>query len=502
MDTGTGEIRAIGGNRYKNIKRGRNFATTLTERSPGSTIKPILDYGPAIEYLNWSTYEQLVDEPYKYSTGDPINNFDNRHLGQMSIREALYRSRNIPALKAFEAVGQEKAKEFAANIGMEFDKVFDSASIGGIENVSPLKLAGAYATFGNNGIYNEPHTVKKIILRDGVTEVSNKIKPKIAMKESTAYMVTSMLKDVLSYKEGSTGKSAIISGLPAAAKTGTSNYSADEKDKYNLEKGDVPDSWFAGYTTNYSLAVWTGYDNRTIPLRGSDQQIAKDLYRNLMTHVSNGIDTPDFKMPNSVVKVAVENGTNPPQKPSKYTPESNIVYELFLAGTEPKEVSAAFDRLDAPTVTGEYIQETNEIIFTWDHPETDEKHLKFDVAIKASGGEKESIGITSDLNYTMKNVEPGATYSIEVTAVSDNQRSTAGTTSVSIPIIEDDTPPDDGQEGDQGEIDNGNNNGDNGNNNGVEPPGDDGTDPEEPTEPSQGDGDSGGDGDSSEDGNN
>ncbi|MFK4997784.1 transglycosylase domain-containing protein [Bacillus sp. N9] len=261
QDTKTGEIRAIGGNRYQDIKRGTNFATTLRDRSPGSTIKPIVDYGPAIEYLNWSTYEQIVDEPYTYSNGTAIRNFDHKHLGQMTIREALYRSRNIPALKAFQAAGREKAREFAANLGLEFDEkeFFESASIGGITNVSPLKLAGAYAAFGNNGVYNTPHTVTKIVLRDGETEVKNKIESRIAMKDSTAYMITDMLKDVISNKPGATGRLAIIPGLHAAGKTGTSNYSNEEFAKYNLSNGDVPDSWFAGYTTNYSAAVWTGY---------------------------------------------------------------------------------------------------------------------------------------------------------------------------------------------------------------------------------------------------
>ncbi|MBS4222171.1 penicillin-binding protein 1A [Lederbergia citrea] len=438
LDTKTGAVRAIGGNRYKDIKRGRNFATKLSDRQPGSTIKPILDYGPAIEYLNWSTYEQIVDEPYQYSTGQPINNYDNAHLGQMSMREALYRSRNIPALKAFEAVGNEKAREFAANVGLEYEKIDNpSASIGGIENISPLKLAGAYAAFGNNGMYNKPHTVHKIVLKDGETEIVNKIKPKVAMKDSTAFMVTDMLKDVLSNKSGATGGGAIIPGLPAAGKTGTTNYSEEDMEKYGVKKGDVPDAWFAGYTTNYTAAVWTGYEKRSTPLRGgweyNDQKIAQQLYKNLMAHVSEGIETPDFTMPSSVVKAAVEKGSMPAKKPSSYTPDSNIVYELFVAGTEPTQVSAAFDKLDSPTVTGEYQEDENSVTFTWGHAK--EKDLKFEVTIKA-GDKKQSIGSSNGQSYTITNVQPETTYSIEVIAVSNSQRSTPGTASVTVPKIE------------------------------------------------------------------
>ena len=86
-------------------------------RQPGSTIKPILDYGPAIEYLKWGTYETIVDEPYKYSTGQTINNWDSKHMGAMSIREALGRSRNIPALKALQEVGLKKQKNLPMALG-------------------------------------------------------------------------------------------------------------------------------------------------------------------------------------------------------------------------------------------------------------------------------------------------------------------------------------------------------------------------------------------------
>lgn len=467
QDTKTGEIRAIGGNRYKNIQRATNYATQLSRRSPASTIKPILDYGPAIEYLNWSTYEQIVDEPYKYSTGATINNFDNRHLGQMSMREALYRSRNIPALKAFEAVGLEKSREFAANLGLEFKDFYESASIGGVEEVSPMKLAGAFAAFGNNGVYNKPHTVRKIVLRDEETEINNKVEPKIAMKDSTAYMVTDMLKDVLSYKEGSTGKAAIIEGLPAAGKTGTSNYSEEEIKKWNLNPKDVPDAWFAGYTTNYSLAVWTGYDQRKNALHaGSDQQIAKELYKQLMQHVSDGIDTPDFTMPKSVVKAPVEKGSNPPKKPSKYTPDKNIVYELFVAGTEPKQVSEAFDKLNAPSVHGEYHQAEGQILFTWEHSDLNDKDIQFDVSIKTSNSEKQSLGKLADLQYIVQNVEPGETYTIEVVALTGSQSSSPGTASVTVPKIEEEeeTLPPDTENSEQENKDNKDNNGNNSNN--------------------------------------
>ncbi|MFC5463313.1 transglycosylase domain-containing protein [Lederbergia graminis] len=472
LDTKTGEIRAIGGNRFKDIKRGRNYATQLSDRQPGSTIKPILDYGPAIEYLNWSTYEQIVDEPYKYSDGTKINNWDNKHYGQMTIRQALYQSRNIPALKAFQAVGSEKAKEFAANLGLPFDEVFESASIGGIENVSPMKLAGAYATFGNNGMYNQPHTVKKIVFQDGETEVVNKVTSKVAIKDSTAYMVTDMLKDVLSNKAGSTGKRAIIPGLPAAGKTGTTNYSDEEYEKYDLNRNEspVPDAWFAGYTTNYTIAVWTGYDKRSTPIPYKDQRIAMDLYKNLMSYISKDIETPDFKMPKSVVEVAVEKGTNPAKKPSKYTPKSNIVYELFVNGTQPTEESTIFDKLEAPSVSGEYNESNYQVSFTWNHPEQEEKELQFEVTLKTSDGGEQSLGTTTDTTLTIEHAEPGISYTLDVKAISKTQTSSSGTATVTVPEMEEEVPDDipDNSENPNGNGNGNDNSNGNGNGNGNE----------------------------------
>ncbi|WP_339163099.1 PBP1A family penicillin-binding protein [Siminovitchia sp. FSL H7-0308] len=447
MDTKTGEVRAIGGNRNKDVKRGRNYATQLSDKQPGSTVKPIFDYGPAIEYLNWSTYEQVKDEPYTYTGGTPINNFDNRHLGQMSIREALYRSRNIPALKAFQEAGAENVRKFAAGLGFENIDMTESDSIGGgKQNPSPFTLAGAFAAFGNNGMYHKPHTVKKIVLMDGETEIKNKVEPKIAMKDSTAYMVTDMLKDVLSSKAGATGKAAAIPGLPVAGKTGTTNYTQAEMREHNIPRGSSPDSWFAGYTTNYTVAVWTGYEKRTNPILPKDLKIAQQLFKNLMSHASSDIETPDFKMPKSVVRAAVEKGSNPPKKPSKHTPESNIVHELFVAGTEPKQVSQAFDKLDAPSVSGEYKEGEKAVVFNWSHPESGE--LKFQVKVNIAGTEKD-LGEISDTSYTISNVEPGKTYSIKVTAVSESQTSSPGSASVTVPSNEEDQneeEPTDGEE--------------------------------------------------------
>lgn len=481
LDTKTGEVRAIGGYRKQEGRRLYNYATQMNNRHPGSTIKPILDYGPAIEYLKWSTYEQVVDEPYKYSNGVEINNFDQRHLGQMSIREALYRSRNIPALKAFQAVGQDKASEFASKLGLDVTIQGESASIGAVEGISPMKLAGAYATFGNKGIYNKPHTIRKIVLRDGETTVKTSPEPQVAMKDYTAYMISDMLKDTVSNLPGATGSAAIVPGLPMAGKTGTTNYTEKQIAQFNLNrKTDVPDSWFAGYTTNYTVAVWTGYSDKKRPVSGSEQRIAQQISKNLMAFVSDGSSTPDFSKPKSVVAAEVEKGSNPPRKPSKYTPSENITKELFVVGTEPTKVSEKFDMFESPSVTGEFNEEQNVINFSWSHPRAGEETIQYEVSLSGPDG-KQSLGQTSDTTMTINGPQPGASYTIEVTAIGEEQRSKPGTASVTVPSGEDagnsdeenggDSDEQNGNEQDEeqngGQNDNGQNNGgQNGGNNG------------------------------------
>lgn len=477
LDTASGEIRALGGGRNQEVQRGFNFATDL-ERQLGSTIKPILDYGPAIEYLKWSTYQQIVDEPYSYSDGTKVNNVDNNHLGQMTIREALYRSRNIPALKALQEVGLDKAKQFAANLGFHFKNIYESSSLGGGEGGSPLQLAGAYATFGNNGIYNEPHAVKKIVLRDGETEVKLKPESELAMKDYTAYMITDMLKDVLSK---GTGQNANIPGLPLAGKTGTTNYTAEEKQKYNIPVGGVPDVWFAGYTTKYTAAVWTGYGKKENYIQDNDRRKAQLIFKQLMAHVSEGVDTPDFKMPKSVVKAPVESGTNPPKKPSPQTPKDQIVYELFVKGTEPTDVSKQFDKLAAPTgLKASYDESSGEIKLSWKHKDSD--GIQFEVSASTNDGAKQTLTTTGDKSYTFSQAKQGNKYVFQVVAVKDNRKSDPVTATVNLRTEEDveedsdeneeeetsDDNDDDHDQEDQSDEENGNNKDDekNDNNNG------------------------------------
>ncbi|WP_078432814.1 transglycosylase domain-containing protein [Metabacillus halosaccharovorans] len=476
IDTKTGEIRAIGGGRNQPVG-GYNYATD-TRRQPGSTIKPVLDYGPVIEHEKWSTYEQINDESYTYSNGTPINNWDRKFKGWMSIRDALADSRNIPALKALQAVGLEKAQDFAQGLGIPLEEIYESYAIGGFDHgVSPLQMAGAFSAFGNNGIFNEPYAVKKIVLSDG-TEISLAPDPEPAMSDYTAFMVTDMMKSVVEY---GTGKSVQISNVNIAGKTGTTNFSEDDKAKYNVPSGASKDAWFVGYNPNYTAAVWTGYniteDSDKVYLDSSDQRLARAMFREVFQEIA-GDDDSDFEQPNSVVEKAIEKGSNPAKLASEYTPSSNITYEYFVKGDEPTTVSKKFEKveIDKPSnLSINYDQVNNSISLNWEYGDTE--NVSFEVKQSIDEGPYEVVNKSKDKSFTISDVIPGAIYSYQVVAVSDeddNNRSAAAATKVQVPEPEIDVPelPEDGtdeetQPDEEGnEENNGNNQDENNGNNG------------------------------------
>ncbi|WLR53056.1 PBP1A family penicillin-binding protein [Bacillus tianshenii] len=426
-DTQTGEIRAIGGGRNENAKRGYNYATDIN-RQPGSTAKPIFDYGPAIEYLKWSTYHQIIDERHEYSNGTPVNNWDNRYKGQMSIRKALAESRNIPALKTIQEVGLDKSREFAAGLGLDLpNDIYEAYSIGGFNGLSPLELAGAYSAFGNNGIFNKPHAVTKVEFPDGEV-VDLKPEPKAAMSDYTAFMVTDMMKSVMTR---GTGTAANVPRLNIAGKTGTTNFDEATQRKYGIPSKAVPDSWFAGYTPEYTAAIWTGYPKTSAEnyLPYNQQQIAKQMFKQLFEHIYEGKESKDFKKPDSVVRVGIEEGTMPARLPSDYTPESRITYEYFVRGTEPNKVSKQFEEIDpVSSLNASYTAPLNRILVQWNY----DKEATFEVQQSIDGGGYQTVTTTKDNYFLVNGPQEGSEYSFRVVARADGTQSPPATTSVRV----------------------------------------------------------------------
>jgi penicillin-binding protein 1A len=455
LDTKSGEIRAIGGGRHQKVRRGLNYAIDI-KRQPGSTIKPILDYGPAIEYLKYSTYQIFEDKPYHYSDGTPVKNYNNKYAGEVTMRYALQKSLNIPAIQALQAVGLDKSKEFANGLGIGLEEIYESYAIGGFKTgVSPLQLAGAYSAFGNGGIYNEPYAIKKIVLSDGETEINLEPKPERAMSDYTAFMITDMLKTVV---QSGTGVNAKISGLPIAGKTGTTNYTKEDLKKYNLKDGS-PDAWFAGYSTNYTAAVWVGYEKKSKPV--DNTQLPLYIFKSLMTYIHDGIETPDFKQPSSVVKLPIEKGSNPAKLASPFTPESDIVYEYFVKGTEPKETSKKYESVPAVTnLSVDYNEQNATASLNWDYENVD--NINFEVHLSADGSGDQTLGTTDKNSFTVNNLVPGLKYTFTVYAVYDGNKSDPASVTLDLSSFSNNSPNNQGNEedtdnegtGDQGDDNN------------------------------------------------
>ena len=326
MDVNTGAVVAQVGNRNSDLG-GENLAVS-TRRDFGSTVKPIVDYGPAIEYLGYSTGKNIVDEPYKYEGTDiSLNNWDHSYMGNMTLRQALALSRNVPAAKLFADVGADNINKFLAKLGIQYKSIEQANAIssnssesdGNKYGVSSLKMAAAYAAFANGGTYYEPHYVTKVVFPDGTEEV-DAFQPEgtRAMKETTAYMITDMLKDVINY---GTGTNAQIPGLYQAGKTGTSNYTDDQVDQLGDVSSPSPDSTFVGYTPTYSMAVWTGYRDLMTPVTSESSSVSSSVYRAMMQYISSFIENKDWNMPDGVRRVGnelyLDDGEQPYQPPVK-----------------------------------------------------------------------------------------------------------------------------------------------------------------------------------------
>lgn len=312
IDTNTGKVKAQIGGRHiaEDVTLGNNLAVN-TSRDFGSTMKPVTDYGPAFEYLKYSTGKTITDAPYNYEgTSTPVGNWDNQYMGTITLRQALYLSRNVPAVKLFNEVGSDKVASFLKNLGIEYSTIHQSNAIssnteeqdGTKYGASSLKMAAAYAAFANGGTYYKPQYVNKIVFQDG-TEETYEPDGKTAMSPETAYMITDILKDTIT--EG-TGTNAQIAGLYQAGKTGTSNYTDDEYAKLGISSGVYPDILFAGYTPNYSISVWTGYNNKMTPVTSESSHVASDVYRELMQYVSANVTNIDWEMPSGLIRVGGE----------------------------------------------------------------------------------------------------------------------------------------------------------------------------------------------------
>ncbi|HEV3592854.1 TPA: PBP1A family penicillin-binding protein [Streptococcus pneumoniae] len=309
VDVSNGKVIAQLGARHQssNVSFGINQAVE-TNRDWGSTMKPITDYAPALEYGVYDSTAAIVhDDPYNYpGTNTPVYNWDRGYFGNITLQYALQQSRNVPAVETLNKVGLNRAKTFLNGLGIDYPSIHYSNAISSNTTesdkkygASSEKMAAAYAAFANGGTYYKPMYIHKVVFSDGSEKEFSNVGTR-AMKETTAYMMTDMMKTVLTY---GTGRNAYLAWLPQAGKTGTSNYTDEEIENHiKTSQFVAPDELFAGYTRKYSMAVWTGYSNRLTPLVGNGLTVAAKVYRSMMTYLSEGSNPEDWNIPEGLYR--------------------------------------------------------------------------------------------------------------------------------------------------------------------------------------------------------
>lgn len=380
VNVDTGAVAAVGAGRNKTGARQWNYATQA-RKQPGSTAKPLFDYGPGIEYNNFSSYTLFHDEPWNYTNGPSVGNWDGKYMGLITLRSALQVSRNIPALKAYQLVGGKNSQKFVYSLGLDVayntnsenyreinsyvdNTINEAYAIGGVaEGFTPLEMASAYSGFASGGYYTKSHSVTKIEYRDTGEVVDFKYTKERVMKDSTAYIMNNVLESAVS--GGGFAGGARVYGSHVAAKTGTSNFDDATLKKYKLPSYAVNDLWTVAYTSKYSIAVWFGYEEISSTRYNTEGSGKEGLTSAVMSYIPK--DTVGWRMPSSVVATEVELETWPAKLPSQYTPKDKRTTEYFVRGTQPTEVSDRFAKLNNVTNLSSTQVSSNTVTLNWDY---------------------------------------------------------------------------------------------------------------------------------------
>ena len=333
LDTKTGLVEAIGGG--KNYKAGGyNFAVDARVQ-PGSSIKPLIDYAPGIEYYGWDSQTTFSDTPYQITgTNFFIQNWDRLYHGTVTMSRALSWSYNTPAVRAFETVGYERAKHFAEKLDIPVTKDEPTTAIGGnVDGVSTLQMAGAFASFGNKGYFNKPSTIVKVFNANGKELPNIKAEPIKAMSEETAYLMTNVLKGVLT--SNGLAPNGKVANFDMAGKSGSSTFDDTAYYNYGIDVvNSTKDSWMIGYTTDYTVAVWQGADVLDSAAKALSYDQAKTtqvIMANVMKKASDNKVPAAFEKPAGIES---KNGV-------EYAKERNKETDYMYAGSDRDAVYQA-----------------------------------------------------------------------------------------------------------------------------------------------------------------
>ena len=335
VENASGAVRAIVGGREYLTRRGLNRATHL-RRQPGSALKPLAVYAPAIAYSGWTCASVILDEPTAFGTYKP-RNAGNAYYGNVTLRTALKNSLNIPAVKLLEAIGVGNGRKYLAAVGIPLDDRDSNLSLalGSMTyGASPVQMAAAYSPFANGGIFYSPYFIEEIRDRSGAVVYRHQDSGTRVLSTQNAYLMTSLLKSVTSSGTGSRLSSA---GTPVAGKTGT----------VNMTGGGNRDVWMNAYTPALSVCVWMGYDEPDASHRLANSVSGgtnpASLARNFLKAYYAGRSNPDFARPDGLVNVTIDKKAvqwrGEPMLATSLTPDSYRINEVFIKGTEPTKKS-------------------------------------------------------------------------------------------------------------------------------------------------------------------
>ena len=331
-DKSTGHVVAmIGGRGVKDKSRTLNRATATT-RSPGSTFKLLAAFGPALDSGGFTLATVLNDAPFVYYDGSPVRNWYSNsstpYRGLMSIREGIYNSLNIIAVKTITQITPQLGFDYLENLGFTtlevakevngqiFSDIQQTLALGGVTN---MELNAAYACIANGGTYIEPKLYTKVIDHDGNVLLDNTTsETRQVFKETSAYLMTSAMQDTLTK---GTGTAAKFNGMPIAGKTGTTT--------------DNLDVWFCGYTPYYTATAWTGYDDNNEELSTKGKSISKALWKMVMERIHENLPSKSFETPANIVQATVCSRSG--KLPIPGLCGATLKTEFFEDGTVPTE---------------------------------------------------------------------------------------------------------------------------------------------------------------------
>jgi len=327
MDQSTGKVVAlVGGRGDKTANKTLNRATD-TKRQPGSTFKIISTYAPALDSAGLTLATVQDNAPYSYPNGKQVHNLPDTYTGYTTIRDGIKNSINVVAIKTMDEIGTSLGYQYVQDFGITTLTSGDnnlSMAIGGLsKGVKNIELTAAFATIADKGVYHKPIFYTKVLDHKGETLLTNDNSDensKKVIKESTAWLLTSAMQDVMSQ---GTGKAARLSNMHCAGKTGTTN--------------DAKDSLLMGFTPYYTCGVWGGYDDASSQ---DTTSYTKRIWHEVMQNIHAGLEDKDFEQPDGIVEASVcrESGKTPVAGLCDADPRGSTIYtEYFADGSQPTD---------------------------------------------------------------------------------------------------------------------------------------------------------------------